>query len=221
MKQKSLLLAIYNAIDNLSLKSDLQCQKAKTICSYIMNLYVYGGHNFSDYLSLAHDYFESILPSKRDYIIKKYLVDAGILECNDSYNVSKGIGKGYRFGQSLLNKEVTTTNKTFTSFTPIKAVTTSYLVPHPSNHQYYHDHCVANLSKLKFEPDIDNLINTVAIVKPEDIILNENITSTHFDISYGNLTTWHSKEIAIQKAKDQAKHQRKRIVRKDGIKVSV
>lgn len=205
MKQKTLLLAIYNAIDELNLPSDLQCQKAKTICAYIMNLYVYGGHNFSDYLSLAHDYFESILPSKRDYIIKKYLVDAGILECNDSYNVSKGIGKGYRFGQYLLNEEVTTTNKTFTSFTPIKAVTTSYLVPHPLKLPYYQAYCQSNLSRLKFEPDIDNLINTVALVKPEDIILNENITSSHFDVSYGNIETWLSKEKAIQKASNQDK----------------
>ena len=235
MKQKSLLLAIYNAIDDLNLKSDLQFQKAKTICAYIMNLYVYGGHNYSDYLSLAHEYFESILPSKRDYIIKKYLVDAGILECNGSYNVSKGIGKGYRFGQSILSKEVTTTNQTFTSFTPIKAVTgsylvphpsnqevtttnqtftsftpikdvsTSYLVPHPSKHQYYQAYCLANLSKLKFEPDIDNLISTVAIVKLEDLKLNDDITSEYINISYGNVEYRYRKKTAIKTAKDQDK----------------
>ncbi len=202
MNEKTLLLAINNAIENLNWNNELQKQRAKQICAYILNQYVYNGYNLSDYISLAHKYFQTICKSHQDaHDIKKVFINSGILECNNSYNITKGQSKGYRFGQTLLSKEVTSTNQTFTSFTASTKVTISYLLPI----QYYQGYCVNNLSHLKFDCDIEDYINDLATVKPVDLLINEKVTDGYFTISYVNKEYRYSKAKAIEAARDQGK----------------
>ena len=137
MNRQSILVSIYLSIDNINWETTLQKEKAIKVCTCIFNLYLINGYKFSTPLSLSSNYFASILPSKRDYIIKNKLVDAGILECNHSYSVAKSIAKGYRFNQHYFSiPDITSTKQTFTYLQQTNNSTTSYLFPHSLNPVY-------------------------------------------------------------------------------------
>ncbi len=129
MNNQSILVSIQKSVSQIRWATPLQQQKAVLLCKSIFNLYTKNGCRFNEYMSLSKNYFTTILPSKRDYIIKQILVDNKILESDNSYSVAKGIGKGYRFSKDCLRQDnISSTVMTFT-FSNSQS-TMSYLCPH-------------------------------------------------------------------------------------------
>ena len=127
MYNQSMLVSIQQSVNEINWQTPKHKDKANKLCACIYNLYVLNGYNFSQPVSLSSKYFETILPSKRDYIIKAGLVDAGILNCDNKYNVDKGIAKGYKFGNEYFAiPEITSTDKTFTILNQSNKSTGSY-----------------------------------------------------------------------------------------------
>ena len=131
MYNQSILVSIQHSVNQIKWKTTLQKDKALMLCKNIFNLYTIKGYQFRDYLSLSRNYFISLLPSKRDYAIKQILLDNRILECDNSYSVTKRIGKGYRFSEECLRQEnISSTITAFTFSTVTGNSTISYLCPH-------------------------------------------------------------------------------------------
>jgi len=108
---KSILENIKSAIDTINWKNQTYKDKATELCIYIYNLYVNDGGDFNHYKSLSKEYFIKIIKTKSYlYEIKKSLIDNSILEKNNSYNVKKGQGMGYRFNQNLIKGNYTISN---------------------------------------------------------------------------------------------------------------
>src|ERR1035437_5908598 len=97
MNNQSILVSIQESVNQIKWKNPLQQGKALNLCASIFNLYRVNGQLYSGFISLSRNYFISQLPSKRDYNIKKNLVDNGILICDNKYSVVQHIGKGYKF----------------------------------------------------------------------------------------------------------------------------
>ncbi len=223
MYNQSMLVSIQQSVNEINWQTPKQKDKANKLCACIYNLYVLNGYNFSQPVSLSSKYFETILPSKRDYIIKAGLVDAGILNCDNKYNVDKGIAKGYKFGNEYFAiPEITSTDKTFTILNQSNKSTGSYLFPHftePINYlnqsnkstgsslfphlPKQHDlqgYCLKNLSKLNFDSDTDLFINEISTISNKDLILNDYIEDDFVDIRHGKDEYRYGKEKAIAKA---------------------
>jgi|GEM_PF-6208825 len=184
---QSILVTIQQAVNALKWKTPLQNQKALKLCASIFNLYRLNNQLYSTRLCLSSKYFSTIMGSKRDYVIKDKLVNAGILDCDNKYSVAKHIGKGYRFNpQFFANINVSSTNQTFTysiSKSSSKNSTIIYLFPHQepsiyngSNTQFLQNYVFTNMNKLSFTDAVDNYIDTASIVQIEDIKINEEIT---------------------------------------------
>lgn len=106
---KSILENIKIAIDKINWQSETKKSKALEVCISIYNLYVYNGGDFYTFKSLSVKYFEEIIKTKKYvYEIKNSLIENSILEVNNSYNVSVGKGKGYRFTSLLVDGDYVT-----------------------------------------------------------------------------------------------------------------
>ena len=198
MNNQSILVSIHQSVNNINWKTPKQKEKALALCSCIFNLYTMRGYKFSDYLSLSSNYFTAILPSKRDYIIKKQLEDSGIFECDGSYNVVKGIAKGYRFSQECFGQA--TVSSSINSFTYSTTSTISYLFPH-SKGLFLNAFYEGILGRLSFGDGIDELINELSKIDLTDLTLNENIPDEFIYILNGNRKERYSKAYAIKLAK--------------------
>ena len=198
MNRQSILVSIHQSISNINWKTPKEKEKALTLCSYVFNLYTKYGYKFTDYLSLSSNYFTTVLPSKRDYVIKKKLEDNGIFEVDGSYNVVKGIAKGYRFGKEIFGQA--TISSSINSFTYSTTATISYLFPH-SNGLFLNAFYEGILDRLTFLEDIDDLINELSEISLTDLILNENIPDQYIYILNGNRKERYSKGYAIELAK--------------------
>lgn len=187
MTNQSILVSIQNAINQITWKTELQCNKASTICKAMFNQYIIDGDKFSDYKTFGNNYFKEILPSKRDIAIKAILIANSILECDNLYNVSKNVSKGYRFNRKFFSESnLSSTVTTFTYSTTIDSftkATISYLSPHGNNNLYNvsQGHClknyiVSNLNKLSIDQDIDEYISSLSKINSQDIVLNYEIT---------------------------------------------
>lgn len=182
MNNQSILVSIQHAVDKIAWDTPKQKQKAMWLCSCVFNLYTINGYKFNDYVSLSRNYFITLFPSKRDYIIKQILVDNGIFECDHSYNVLKGIGKGYRFGKECF-KQINITSSTITFTKSNGNSTISYLCPHFTT-EYYQGFYVSLLERLTFEDDTDELIAALSAIQPESLTVNENIKDQYVYIRH-------------------------------------
>ena len=103
---KSILETIKDEISKIDFDNKNLHKKAIDVCVAIYDMYVYQKGDFYQYKSLSSKYFDIITKSKAySYIIIKKLKEYNIIECDNSYNVVKGIGKGYRFNKNLLGGE--------------------------------------------------------------------------------------------------------------------
>jgi hypothetical protein len=104
--KKSIFSKIVDAIDSINLKSKSINEKCVKVCESIFNNFCYNGGDFHLYKSFSNDFFKSIISSNRDrHIVLEILKGSEILLCDESYNVDRGIGKGYKFNSDCLNPE--------------------------------------------------------------------------------------------------------------------
>ena len=193
MNNQSILISIQESVNLISDITPLQKEKATKICKNIFNQFIINRTNFWTYKQFAGNYFYSIIPSKRDYNLKHILVDNGILECDNSYRFKKGsnngIAKGYRFGRKFFTEiNISSTENTFTFSNSSNKSTISYYCPHAEN-EYFQGYYDNLLRRLEFDKNIDDLISDLSIVRPKDLIINENIKDefvyiTHDKIKY-------------------------------------
>ena len=206
MNKQSMLVSIYQSIDQINWKTLKQKQKAVEICASIFNLYVNNGYSFSENVSLSVKYFRTIVPSNRDLVLKKTLIKEGILETDNSYDKNKGIGKGYRFCQDYFNQyDVSSTSKTFKDSNSFSKFTQSPLLPHLTKAQYLQAFYLELMKRLAFDNDVDTVINTITTITFDDLHLNQTIKENFLDILHGNRNYRYGKERAITKAHAQGK----------------
>jgi hypothetical protein len=104
--KKSIFSKIVDAIDSINLKSKSINEKCVKVCESIFNNFCYNGGDFHLYKSFSNDFFKSIISSNRDrHIVLEILKGSEILLCDESYNVDRGIGKGYKFNSDFINPE--------------------------------------------------------------------------------------------------------------------
>jgi hypothetical protein len=189
MYRQSILVNIQQSVNNINWKSPAQKQKALNLCASIFNLYSLQGEMYSAYLSLSSNYFFSILPSNRDLSIKDKLITEGILQTDGTYNVLKGISKGYRFNPNFFTEsKYSSTTMTFTISTTITSITSftnstiSYLFPHRDTcfyntpqGRFLEDFVTANMDKLSFDEDIDLYIEELALIDPNELKIDNQI----------------------------------------------
>lgn len=215
MNKQSILTAIYNAINEIKWKTELQKTKAHNICASVFNLYSTGNHLFSKFLSLSNQYFLYFLPSQRDLHIKNLLVKHEILECDNTYNVLKGIGKGYRFNQTFFSHDnISSSVQTFTFSTSnfFRESTISYLSPHEdhckyrvSNSTVMNNYICENLSNLTFKTGIDAYIKKLSSEKSQQILVGESINDTYVYINSTKQEFRYSTPKALEFAAEQNK----------------
>ncbi len=201
---KSILVSIEDAVKGISWNTPKQHEKALVLCTSIFNLYTNSKTSLKDYLSLSSKYFQTILPSKRDYVIKKMLVESGVLEIDNSYSVNKGVGKGYRFRSTVWG---TVSNSNLSS-TPQSFKAISYLFPH---HQTVR--CVdlpsssplslipAFMQRLTIEENVDDLINKLTNIEISDLVINQNIDPEFVDVVIDKEARRFKRDNAIKFAK--------------------
>lgn len=215
MNNYSILISIFNAVNEIKWKNDLQKEKAHSLCASIFNLYRIHNQTFSTFQSLSNIYFQILLPSKRDIGIKNVLVKHKILECDNKYNVRKGIGKGYRFKQTFFNqKNYYSSVQTFTFSTSnsFRGLTISYLSPHEddckynaSNSTVLNNYICENLRNLSFKIGIDAFIKKLSSEKSQQILVGQSITDTHVYINYTKQELRYSLPNALKFAAEQNK----------------
>ena len=105
MKTKSILENIKESVLKIEWNSSTKQQKALDLCISIYNLFIQDGGDFYRYKSLGSRYFYQMVGKTYADEIKFKLIDGGILEVNNSYNVAKGIGKGYRINNDIIKGE--------------------------------------------------------------------------------------------------------------------
>lgn len=210
MNNQSILVAIQNAVNQITWKTELQCSKASTICKAIFNQYVIDGNKFSDYKTFGNNYFKEILPSKRDIAIKSVLIANNILECDNIYNVNKGISKGYRFNHKFFSESnISSTVTTFTystiSINSFTKSTISYLSPHGDisiydsrQAHFLKKYIVNNLNNLAFDNDIDEYISELSKINSQDIVLNHDITDEFIYLTHQKQQYRYSLQKAIE-----------------------
>lgn len=160
--------------------------RAIELCVAIFNLYVMSGGDFYMYRSLSSVYFRKIIKTN-GYVkeIRENLINGQILECRNSYNVDKGIAKGYRFHPDIL-----TGSNTYHICCPDLPAQLWNEVP-----------IEMWMSKLKFDPSVYKWIDDYKVEK-SDILIDEEIMDTHMDINFDLGDDYrYSKETAIQLGK--------------------
>ncbi|MEI8280274.1 MAG: hypothetical protein WCG87_10965 [Bacteroidota bacterium] len=204
MQTQSLLVSIYQSIEQTHWSSNKQKEKAIKVATSIFNLYVIYNYSFSEYISLASKYFEKILPSKRDYIIKARLIEIGILECNNSYNVIKHTSKGYRFNPKLLDQHKTNSHSFISINLSSNYSTISELFPHSQDIDLY-DFYKGLFSRISIDDDIDSYIQVLSTICLENLVLNNHIKDDYVNICFGNRDYRYERNNAIKAAHKQGK----------------
>ena len=211
MNNQSILVSIQQSVNQIKWKNPLQKAKALILCASIFNLYRVNGQLYSGFISLSRNYFISQLPSKRDYNIKKNLVDNGILICDNKYSVVQHIGKGYKFNSKFFTESnISSTATTFTYSTATNNSTISYLCPHQAPCIYYNQdrpfslqsHFRALLERLTFSSDIDTQINKLSEIHAQNLTINENITDQYVYLTLTKKKYRYSLQKAIEFAKE-------------------
>ena len=206
MNNQSILISIQESVNQIKEISPLQKEKLVKICRNMFNQFIIHKTNFWHYKQFASKYFFSIIPSKRDYNLKHILVENGILECDDWYRFrkgsNKGIAKGYRFSSKFFTAiNISSTNVTFTFSNSSNNSTISYYCPHADN-LYYQGYYNTLLPRLKFDSDVDDLINDLSTIRLNDLIINEKITDQHVYITHDKEKYRYHRDTAIKLASD-------------------
>ncbi len=187
MNNQSILRSIQEAVESINELTRLQKEKSIMICKGMFNQFIIDKTCFSQYKQFANNWFYTVVPTKKYYNLKHLLVKHGILECDDWYKFKKdskkGIAKGYRFNSKFFTAfNTSSTDTTFTFSNSSKEATISYYCP-TSENQKYQAYYYNLLPRLKFDSDVDELINELSIVRLKDLTLNENIKEEYLKIS--------------------------------------
>ncbi|CAB5208384.1 hypothetical protein UFOVP182_33 [uncultured Caudovirales phage] len=142
--------------------------RATELCIAIFNLYVMEGGDFYMYKSISFKYFRKVIRTK-GYVeeIMNNLIEGGIIQRRQSYNVAKKIAKGYRFHPDILNG-----SNTYHICCPDFPVELWNDVP-----------LGIWMEKLAFDPLVYNWINDY-IVDSDEILIDREIPDTHMNISF-------------------------------------
>lgn len=218
---QSILTYIQDAVYAIEWSSTTKRDKAIQLCVALYDIYIYRGGDFHTYRELSHKWFDQIIKTK-NYVkeIKDTLINSGIIERNNSYNVDKGTAKGYRFNKELLNgeydvtlcspkstKNVSEHSPETTKFTLPSTFTTTIFISTLSDLYHYcypklETHVITGMQRMGFSPEIDDIIKSLRLTE-EDIILNEDIPGTHVNVVFENGEYMYKKELAITFAKEQ------------------
>jgi hypothetical protein len=218
---------IKTVVDEINWTTPTKERKALEVCIAIYNIYHKHGGDFHVYRSLGYGFFKKIIKTKSYiYEIKNLLIENNILEMDNSYNVSKGIGKGYRFNNTLIEGDVTlcypnekldvtlcypkntineliinnqSINQEYISKSSLNLLT----INQPSHHCYPNAGMPINtsvLEKLNFDEKVYNFINNYNITR-KDILINEEIKGDYLDVILDNGTYRYKRENAFKEAK--------------------
>lgn len=228
MKTKSILENIKESILKIEWNSSTKQQKALDLCISIYNLFIQDGGDFYRYKSLSREYFYKIIGKKYAYEIKDKLIDNGILEVNNSYNVVKGIGKGYRINNCIIGGEYQCVpmcppkednNIQCVPMCPpnisdqINGVSDNYLSL-LSNHSTpvsisylcppLETLMVSEMQKLTFSPKVYEYINNFTL-SINDITINNNIIEEYVNVLFDDEVYRYKLENALQLANENNK----------------
>ena len=208
MTRISILQNIHNTVINVVWKNELQRTKAVKLMSSIFNKYCLEKIDFSHYVTLGHSWFDQIFTSPRDRVIKTKLIELGILQCNESYDVNKKIAKGYRINYKLFQAS-TLDFVTIENFNNTKKLQTSFpSIPMHSliccTDSYFQDfsiEMIQNLNSISLIPNYLDFIPNVAKININDLKINLFITNPFGIVSNYDYPYSCSLETALQKAK--------------------
>lgn len=212
---KSILNEIKKKIESINWNSEVKKQRAFDVCIAIYNLYIYDGGDFYSYRSLSKEFFQKIIRTNNYlYEIKNALIDNGILEMHNSYDVNKGIGKGYRFNKELIkggyikvgDSIMEDSNQNFD-------IQNDYSFNYILNKiPLYHncrtiikDRLHNDLQRLTFDNSVHDWINNFKI-NPNDIIIDNSIQSEYINIVFENQSYRYRTENGLKLAKEQGKN---------------
>lgn len=214
---KSILENIKDAVCQIEWTNETKKEKAIQVCEYIYNLYIYDGGDFYQYRSLSKSYFQSIIKTQNYvYEIKNLLIESGILEIQNSYDVKRHISKGYRFNQDLIkgnyvvlcgtkvkNEEVlcgTKDSSIIKSFADSKYSTPLFK---SFTNPLYHicgtklkPFIYKGLQEITFDENVHNWINHFTL-KREDILVDDEIKDEYVDIIFDESTYRYGLEKAL------------------------
>jgi hypothetical protein len=199
---QSILCSIKDAVNQIEWSSETKRLKALELCISIFNLYVYGKGEFNQSITLSGKYFLKILKSNQHLDVKINLIKSGIILKGKSYDVVKGIAKGYKFNNSLINQSI-------------------LLLNHSNINQLYHicpppvktpintddllsENIIKTLENVTFKKDVYNYINNINITK-EELTLNENITAEYIYLNFDGIKYRYNKNNALELAKTRNK----------------
>jgi hypothetical protein len=209
---KSILENIKDAVYQINWGTESKKEKAIQVCEYIYNLYIYDGGDFHQYRSLGKQYFQDIIKTQRYvYEIKNLLIESGILEIHNSYDVKRHISKGYRFNQELIkgkyvvlcgtktkDEEVLcgTKENSITEIFANSIHSTSKFNSIYNFNQFNSLHICGTkvkpfiykgLQKINFDPKVHNWINEFTLTI-DDLVINDEINEEYVDIVFENDT---------------------------------
>lgn len=210
-KNTSLLENLHTTVSSISWPTKRDREKAIQLISAIFNQYTVKHIDFRTYLQLSSVWFDTILTSPRDRKIKNTLIDLKILECDDSYNVDKGIAKGYRIENNLLLNN----GLSFVVVEPNqnkiqKKANSLPCLPKLShtcctgfeNYDFYPEEYILEYFKtLGFIHDTLNYIPHIAYVSENDVNINYCIESPFGEVQEHNKTYTCSLETALKNAR--------------------
>jgi hypothetical protein len=215
---KSILDAINSSLVNINWDSNKHKELAIDLCISIYNLYIYDGGDFYKYRQLSYSFFLKIIKTSRYvYVIKNILINSGILESNNKYDVFKGKAKGYRFNSEIINGNYTlhqsSTNLIPSTNPPPISISNSFkslsnnstnLLNHIS---LYHicstkvePFIINTLERLKFDEKVFDYIDNFTLTI-KDIIINEDINDEFVDVIFDDDKYRYSIENALKQSK--------------------
>ena len=215
MNTKSILDSIKENIDACNWKSPTKKQRAIELCISIFNLYVNDGGNFYQYRSLSNPFFRKVIKTS-SYVqeIKNNLIENSILECDHSYNVNTGTGKGYRFSNKVLDYNsdyiiiaaLTQNDKKgdVALSCPNDEIDAALSCPNMQINPALCCPIENQLKRITFKSEINEWINNYKINR-NDILINDDIKDDFVKIQFENGSYRYGFQNALSFAKEQNK----------------
>jgi hypothetical protein len=215
--KRSILQNILEQVKSLDWQTKGQEKKAVQLITNVFNHFTSQKKDFTHYAELSSVWFGQILSSTRDIEIKKKLIESGILEEDTSYNVKRGIAKGYRLHKNLFSldsisfstvdyKSLPNTDNTNedskkrqTSIPSIPSI--SYICS--AVFSSYENHVLSVLNKLEWSEDVFDYIPNISCLKEEDVNINLLINSSYGMINTPKKSFGCSKEYALGLAQEK------------------
>lgn len=157
----SILNAIKASVSQINFKTEKQKTKALELCIAIYNIFVYEGGDFHRFRSIPQTFFNKICGgNKVRHEVRKQLIDNKVFECDNSYDTTKKVSKGYRFNQSLINGDYTLQHSRHS----LSHICSLFLEEEKNNKEIndfnkkLYEYILENLNKLTFDKEVYTLI---------------------------------------------------------------